>query len=387
MEHYYKIGHFAKMMNVSIRTIRYYDQIGLLKPSKTMSNGYRLYDQKDILKLQKILSLKYMGFSLEDIFSMTVNEDIPLKKSLSMQQRMIQHKIQNLEHIKNSLEKVQNYLEMNQTIDWSEMFKQVELTTKEGELINQYRNSNNIDIRIGLHERYSTNPCRWFKWLFSQYHLKEGMRVLEIGCGNGELWAKNKDQMPGMDLILSDISINMVENTQENLKDFNHLQFDCFDAQKIPYDDQSFDIVIANHVLFYVENIQAVLKEVKRVLKNEGIFYCSTYSGKHMKEITDLVQDYHPKINLSENQLYEVFGLHNGYEILHSFFAQIELKKHEDALFVDRIDDLIGYILSCKGNQNSYILSDFNRFHDYVDKRVGKGIKITKDAGIFICQK
>lgn len=82
MERYYKIGQFAKMMNVSIRTIHYYDQIGLLKPSKILDNGYRLYDQKDILKLQKILSLKYMGFSLEDIFSMTVNDDIPLKKNI-----------------------------------------------------------------------------------------------------------------------------------------------------------------------------------------------------------------------------------------------------------------------------------------------------------------
>lgn len=304
-----------------------------------------------------------------------------------MQHRMIQHKIQNLEHIKSSLEKVQSYLETNQTVDWFEMFKQIELTTKEGELVNQYRNYNHIDIRIELHEKYSTNPCRWFNWLFSQYHFKEDVRVLEIGCGNGELWVKNKDQMPKINLILSDFSINMIESAQENLKDFNNIQFDCFDAKKIPYADQSFDIVIANHVLFYMEDVQKTLREIKRVLKDQGLFYCTTYSGRHMKEITDLVQNYHPSINLSENKLYEVFGLHNGYDILCPFFNQVTLKIHEDSLFINRIDDLIGYILSCKGNQNSYILNDFNRFHDYVKRSVGQGIEITKDAGVFICQK
>ena len=68
MERYYKTGEFAKMANLSIRTIRYYDNIGLLKPSMIADNGYRLYNNQDFLKLQKILSLKYLGFSLEDIF-------------------------------------------------------------------------------------------------------------------------------------------------------------------------------------------------------------------------------------------------------------------------------------------------------------------------------
>ena len=65
---YYKTGKFAKLANVSERTIRYYDKIGLLKPSFVMENGYRQYSDLDLLKLQKILSLKHLGFSIEEIF-------------------------------------------------------------------------------------------------------------------------------------------------------------------------------------------------------------------------------------------------------------------------------------------------------------------------------
>ena len=64
---YYKTGEFAKMANVSIRTIRWYDKQGLLKPTMIAENGYRLYTDKDFVKLQQILSLKQLGFSLEEI--------------------------------------------------------------------------------------------------------------------------------------------------------------------------------------------------------------------------------------------------------------------------------------------------------------------------------
>ena len=101
MDKYYKTGEFAKMANLSIRTIRYYDKIGLLKPSKIADNGYRMYSDKDFMKLQKILSLKYLGFSLDDIFSMTVNDSyLSLQQSLSLQKKMIDQKIEQLQKIK-----------------------------------------------------------------------------------------------------------------------------------------------------------------------------------------------------------------------------------------------------------------------------------------------
>lgn len=111
MNQYYKTGEFAKMANLSIRTIRYYDKIGLLKPSLIADNGYRLYTDKDFIKLQKILSLKYLGFSLDDIFSMTVNDSyLTLQESLILQKKMIDQKIEHLQNIKESLEQTELFI-------------------------------------------------------------------------------------------------------------------------------------------------------------------------------------------------------------------------------------------------------------------------------------
>ena len=117
---YYKTGEFAKMANVSLRTIRYYDTVGLLKPSVVQDNGYRLYSDSDLVKLQQILSLKYLGFSLDEIFSMTVNNDSSsLKESLELQSKLVKQKIDHLRLVEESIEKTRELLDTNESMDWS----------------------------------------------------------------------------------------------------------------------------------------------------------------------------------------------------------------------------------------------------------------------------
>lgn len=386
MEKYYKTGEIAKMSNLSIRTIRYYDSIGLLKPTKIDNNGYRLYTDKDFLKLQKILSLKYLGFSLEDIFSLTINDSyMSLQQSLSLQKKMIDQKIEQLLNMKESLIQTEQYIDQNENIDWQEVLKDIHFSSMEKDLLEQYKNSNNINIRIQLHEKYSINPIHWFEWLYSYYHFEDHMKVLEIGCGNGELW--NYYQGENIDLILSDISQGMLDDAKINLKDHKHIEYCCFDCHHIPFEDHSFDKVIANHVLFYLHDIPKALQEIQRVLKPGGIFYCSTYGSQHMKEITDLIKEYDPKITLSNIKLYDVFGLDNGQDILSPYFHKIELEKYDDYLLVNNVIDIINYILSCHGNQSEYILKDYMAFENYVRKKMKKQMKITKDAGMFICHR
>jgi len=385
---YYKTGEFAKMANLSIRTIRYYDQIGLLKPTKIADNGYRLYTDKDFIKLQKILSLKSLGFSLNDIFTQIINDNtLSLQESLDLQKQMIDKKIENLQNIKQSLEKTQNYIQDNENIDWKEVWDRISFDSMEKELVEQYKNSNNVNIRIHLHEKYSQNPVSWFKWLFQQYELKEGLKILEIGCGNGQLWVVNQDKLDGLEIVLSDISLGMLNDALKNLSHIDNITYQCFDAQQISLSDETFDIVIANHVLFYVSDLSQALKEIKRVLKPRGKLFASTYGMKHMKEITELVKEYDTKITLSNVSLYDIFGLENGYDILHLYFNKIDMKHYDDYLLVDSSQDIIQYILSCHGNQSEYILKDYPRFEKYVDRKIKKPMHITKDAGLFICEK
>ncbi|OXS74194.1 MULTISPECIES: MerR family transcriptional regulator [Domibacillus] len=69
MKKQWKVGELAKLTGLTVRTLRYYDQIGLFSPSDHSNSGHRLYNKSDILKLQNIQSLKQIGLSLEDVQS------------------------------------------------------------------------------------------------------------------------------------------------------------------------------------------------------------------------------------------------------------------------------------------------------------------------------
>lgn len=376
---YYKTGQFARLANVSERTIRYYDKIGLLKPSFVMENGYRQYSDLDLLKLQKILSLKHLGFSIEEIFPM-VMDNTNLKESFELQIDLIEDKISHLQSLKDALKKASQ----SSDLSWNMILSLVQLSNEETNIIEQYKNAKNLNDRISLHEKYSTNSQGWFNWLFEKIDFSKVNRLLELGCGNGKLWQENTIDLRNREIFLSDISEGMVEEVRNKLgSDFNCI---VADAEKIPFKDAYFDSIIANHVLFYLNDLNLGLKEILRVLKPNGILYCSTYAKKHMKEITDIVQNFDASVNLSNHRLYDVFGLENGESILCAYFKSVKRYDYRDTLEITESKPLIDYIMSCHGNQNEILgprLTDFKEYIDELLKKNGK-IVVTKHAGLFI---
>jgi DNA-binding transcriptional MerR regulator/trans-aconitate methyltransferase len=379
---YYKTGQFAKLANVSERTIRYYDKIGLLKPSFVMENGYRQYSDLDLLKLQKILSLKHLGFSIEEIFPM-VMDNTNLKESFELQIDLIEDKINHLQSLKDALKRASQTPDLS----WNMILSLVQLSNEETNIIEQYKNAKNLNDRITLHEKYSTNKQGWFNWLFYQIDFSRVNRLLELGCGNGKLWQENRIDLRNREIFLSDISEGMVEEVRNKLgSDFNCI---VTDAEKIPFKDSYFDTIIANHVLFYLNDLNLGLKEISRVLKPNGILYCSTYGKNHMKEITEIVQSFDSRINLSNHSLYDIFGLENGESILKEYFFNVQRMDYEDSLEITESKPLIDYIMSCHGNQNEILGPRLNEFKEYIGELLENNGKIvvTKEAGLFVCRK
>lgn len=383
---YYSTGEFISKAHVTKKTIRYYDEHNILKPSYVNEKGARFYTEKDFAKLQQILFLKYLGFSLEDIKQMTLNEDDMLK-SLNMQTSLVSEKIEQLKLVKDILDNASLTLKQGKEIDWSNLINEANLKEMENALKNQYLNSSNIEARILLHYKYGHNKTTWFKWLYKQLHLKDNIKVLELGCGDGSLWTDNIKLVPNKaSILLTDISEGMIRDVKRRIND-KRFKYEVMDASHINAKDGCFDIVIADHVLFYVEDIKKCIKEVKRVLKPNGIFMCTTYSSKHMKEINELVKEFDKHIELSKDKLYERFGKENGKQILSKEFGDIKWIDYEDYLLVEDAEDLIEYIISCHGNQNRYIVDKFKEFKTFVSKKCKNGFYITKDAGAFIAIK
>lgn len=390
MKGYYSSGQFAKKAHVTLRTIRYYDKQNILKPSAKTSAGARLYTEADFAKLQQILLLKYLGFSLQDIREMTLAsaDQQYLLESMRVQKKLIQERIEEMQAMNDAIDSTMDAIQQKQEMDWNRMLDLIHLTAMERSLKTQYQNAANISARIRLHREYSVNPKGWFPWLLEQCELHEGMRILEIGCGNGALWSENREWLPEhIQVVLSDKSDGMLRDVQRELGEDERFSYERFDCNEIPYGEAAFDLVIANHVLFYCEDIPQVLSECKRVLRPNGQFLCSTYGRNHMKEITQLVQRFNKDIVLSADCLYEHFGLENGAEILRDFFPEAEEHIYKDAIEIDEPEPLISYILSCHGNQNQLLLDQYKEFCEFVSQQIRGGFHITKEAGAFICKK
>lgn len=389
---YYTSGQFAKKANVTIRTIRYYDKQGILKPSRVNEAGYRLYTDEDFGRLQKILSLKYLGFSLEEIVTMTINDEVEdIAHSLNMQKELIQKRIRHLQKMEQTLEDTSSMLGESKTVDWNNILSLIHITNMEHALVDQYKTAVNLNVRIELHRRFSHNPISWFPWLLSKMKLSKTRTVLEVGCGNGELWQQaDKAVLEDKKIYLTDVSAGMVEDAAQLLKKTgkHSFVFETADCQSLSYPNKSFDCVIANHVLFYVRNIPQALEEIRRVLTPDGVFYCSAYGKNHMKEITSLVQEFDSRITLSEVALYELFGLENGGPMLAEQFESVEKVMYDDYLLVDEAEPLLDYILSCHGNQSEILSQRQLEFKAFLQRKMKDhgGIRITKMAGIFVCK-
>lgn len=417
---YYSSGEFARKAHVSVRTIRYYDQQNILKPTLLDDSGARFYSDSDFTRLQQVLLLKYIGFSLDEIRNMTIGDSDYhiLLNSLQMQQKLIRDRIAQMQLVDKAITNTTDAIIKNKSVDWSSMLDLIHLTNMESSLKNQYLNASNISARINLHTLYSTNKEGWFPWVFHETlsavfnqatpDSSQPVSVLELGCGDGSLWVQNFDSIPdNLSITLSDISNGMLRDARRSIetrkasiyesaylkaispKTACKIRYKAFDCARIPYEADTFDVILANHVLFYCDNLDDVLAEIRRVLKPDGIFLCSTYSSKHMKEINELVSKFDERIVLSSNKLYEKFGKENGGSILGRFFDSIEWKSYDDKLVIDRPEPVIDYILSCHGNQNQYLLNRYADFKEFVTEQIRRSngsIHITKDAGLFVCK-
>ena len=396
---YYSSGQFARLAGVSLKTIRFYDKKNILKPSYRNPSGARFYTEEDFAKLQQILLLKYLGLALEDIKELAIDtsDQHMLLNSLKLQKKLVKDRMEQLQLVEAAIDDTVTTMEQEQQVDWSHMLELIHLTGMEKSLKSQYRDAGNISARIRLHRDYSVNKQGWFPWLFEQCGFTEGMQVLELGCGNGALWTENMDKLPkNLHVVLSDISEGMIRDARRAVSESMEraggsagaqFSFETFDCYAIPYEDASMDVVIANHLLFYCEDIEKVCREVRRVLKPGGRFLCSTYGSAHMKEITHLVQGFDSRIVLAAEDLYEIFGLENGASMLEKVFDEITLVRYEDEIRISEPEPLLEYILSCHGNQNRMLLDKYKEFKAYVTEKTRYGFKITKDAGVFMARK
>ena len=253
----------------------------------------------------------------------------------------------------------------------------------------QYRDSKNLNVRVVIHQRYSTNPYGWFKWVFDHLEiLPDSARILELGCGHGNLWKENASRIPaGWNVTLSDLSPGMVDAAWRNLIVTGRaFKFEEINALSIPYEAENFDAVIANHMLYHLPDRPKALAEIKRVLKPAGCLFATTVGEEHLKEMNAWLS------RVSEDRLSAIshlpFLLENGAEQLQAFFGTVRMDRYSDDLEVTEIEPIIAYIRSGFSSPD-LIESELAKLQNELEMELeekGK-IFISKDSGLFTAVK
>ncbi|RIK31476.1 MAG: class I SAM-dependent methyltransferase [Anaerolineae bacterium] len=249
----------------------------------------------------------------------------------------------------------------------------------------QYKDSSNLDARVELHKRFSTNSYGWMNWVFDiLLKLPADAKILELGCGPGYLWKENVSRIPaGWNITLSDLSSGMLDSAWRNLVVTGRaFQFKEIDAQAIPFADETFDAVIANHMLYHVPDRPKAIAEIKRVLKTGGRLFATTIGQDHLKEMASWIRQVSPGTDFVS--FGSPFTLENGSEQLKPFFLQVTQTRYPDSLQVTEIKPIIGFILSTSHAKevSREKMAELESELEQELKSKGK-IFIQKDSGLF----
>ena len=116
----------SKLTNISVQTLHYYDQIGLLKPSLRMPNGYRIYSEKDLLKLQQIIALKFFGFELAQIKTLLTSK-VETFEHFSLQAQLLEQKTKVLLETSQMINEIISKCSQDKSIPWETIIKLIEV--------------------------------------------------------------------------------------------------------------------------------------------------------------------------------------------------------------------------------------------------------------------
>ena len=116
----WRIKEISDLTKTSIRMLRHYDKMGLLKPSYRSSNGYRCYNEQDLAKLQQIIALKYFGFKLSTIKAI-LQKHQNVYAHLQAQQKVLNEQSTHLRQVNSALGDILRRLSPSEAPNWNDL--------------------------------------------------------------------------------------------------------------------------------------------------------------------------------------------------------------------------------------------------------------------------
>ena len=126
-------------------------------------------------------------------------------------------------------------------------------------------------------QKYSLKPTRnYILSVISESKKNENIKILDLGCGPGELIEELENEFNNIDITGVDFSEKMLEVSKSRNPDAKHIQMDVADLYKL---NDKFNVIICTHSLPYYKEPEKVMSELKRLLKDDGRIYIGFASG------------------------------------------------------------------------------------------------------------
>ncbi|MCG7345845.1 MerR family transcriptional regulator [Sporosarcina sp. ACRSL] len=216
----YTIGKLSKNTGVTVRTLDYYDEIGLIKPSAKTTGGHRLYNEDDVMRLERVLALKYMGFSLEQIKDILKNSTTTWQQSIEQQLEMVRREQERLKMLEKALLSVSYSIEIEGTVNWSIIFSTIQLFQQDPEeIFQQYRDhltKEEMEKIMHMNDQMTEEDTK--EWIQIIHDIKSNLEAdptSEIAQSLVERWINQSNKMFGNDEKL----IGQLWESLQNLKE------------------------------------------------------------------------------------------------------------------------------------------------------------------------
>jgi ubiquinone/menaquinone biosynthesis C-methylase UbiE len=197
---------------------------------------------------------------------------------------------------------------------------------------------------------------------------------------------ENEDRLHAeWEIILGDLSLGMAQEARKNLGESGHcFAFGVIDAQELPFADASFDVVIANHMLYHVSSRDKALAEIRRLLRPGGRLYAATNGKSHLRELREWENTFFLQVGVEGwGRMEGNFTLETGEEELRRWFPEVRLKRYDDALLVTEVEPIAAYIRSFIDKGTGEEAEE--KFKEFLTHELATSgaIRITKDSGLF----
>jgi len=387
MSKLFTAGELAKIAGVSSRTIRFYDEKGILKPCGYSDGEYRLYDEEAVLRLQQILMFKYVGFSLEEISRlMNPGEKIDVGSMLDKQKDLMSKKREQIDRIIYALDKAKESC-IRKSFDLEHFSAIMQLITR----------NDMADKRYGFYERFSTRQEEWYQWRFDNLELQENMYILDVGGGYGTPWMRVWEQIPaGCTIVMLDKDSKGRDYLKNHIKEYGYrlaqgvtFTFWDADAELVIYEPEKYDRILANHFWGYIEDKIGLMKKLQSALKPEGKLFSTLPSTVNEKDVECIVEDFLKslvKIGVNANKLSEQVYIE---QCLKECFSSVNCNIFVNELWINDEEAVYEYLCDSDKELQRLLEKKKIEFLYHIKTRLitENVIKIRVDGPMYVCEK